>query len=86
MPADIFIIAVPTPFKEGREPNLSYIAAATRAIAPCVQKGNLVILGSTSPPGTTEEVVGAELAAVGHNVGEDVFVAHCPEHLLPDAS
>lgn len=82
-PADVFIIAVPTPFKEGKKPDLSFVAAATRAIAPHVQKGNLVILESTSPPGTTEEVVAAELAAAGHNVGEDVFVAHCPERVLP---
>src|SRR5690606_9902921 len=55
--ADVFIIAVPTPFKEGKKPDLSYVEAATHAIAPYVRRGNLVILESTSPVGTTDEVV-----------------------------
>lgn len=83
VPADVFIIAVPTPFKEGKKPDLSYVAAATRAIAPHVKNGDLVILESTSPPGTTEEIVAAELEAAGHNTTEDIFVAHCPERVLP---
>ena len=81
--ADVFIIAVPTPFKHGKKPDLSYVSAATNAIAPFLKKNNLVILESTSPPGTTEEIVAAELAAAGHNVGEDIFIAHCPERVLP---
>jgi UDP-N-acetyl-D-mannosaminuronic acid dehydrogenase len=56
---------------------------ATRKIAPYVQKGNLVILESTSPVGTTDSVVARILAEAGHNVGEDVFIAHCPERVLP---
>jgi len=55
--ADIFIIAVPTPFKGDHEPDLSYVEAATRLISPFVKPGNLVILESTSPVGTTDEVV-----------------------------
>jgi len=81
--ADVFIIAVPTPFKEGKKPDLSYIEAASRAIAPYVKPGNLVVLESTSPPGTTEEVVAATLAAAGLDVVDAVFVAHCPERVLP---
>ncbi len=88
--ADVFIIAVPTPFKDGgpghvsgKRPDLSYIEAATRKIAPFVKPGNLVILESTSPVGTTDEVVATILAESGHAVGEDVFVAHCPERVLP---
>lgn len=81
--ADIFIIAVPTPFKANHEPDLSYVEAATRNIAPFVRPGNLVILESTSPVGTTDEVVAAILREAGHDVGGDVYVAHCPERVLP---
>ncbi len=82
-PADIFILAVPTPFKGEHEPDLSYIEDATRRIAPHVKPGNLVILESTSPVGTTDNVVARILADAGHKVGEEVFVAHCPERVLP---
>ena len=88
--ADVFIIAVPTPFKDGgpdhisgKKPDLSYIEAATKKISPYVKPGNLVILESTSPVGTTDEVVAAILEQDGHAVGEDVHVAHCPERVLP---
>ena len=88
--ADVFIIAVPTPFKDGgpdhvsgKKPDLSYIEAASEKIAPFVKPGNLVILESTSPVGTTDEVVACILNASGHNVGSDVYVAHCPERVLP---
>ncbi|KZZ48350.1 UDP-N-acetyl-D-mannosaminuronic acid dehydrogenase [Oleiphilus sp. HI0118] len=80
--ADIFIIAVPTPFKDGYVPDLSYVEQATRTIAPFVEKGNLVILESTSPVGTTD-LVAHILAEHGHNTTDDVFVAHCPERVLP---
>ena len=83
VPADVFIIAVPTPFKEGKKADLSYVAAASRAIALHVKRGDLVILESTSQPGTTEEIVATELDAAGHNTTEDIFVAHCPERVLP---
>ena len=88
--ADVFIIAVPTPFKDGgpdhisgKKPDLSYIEAATKKIAPFVKPGNLVILESTSPVGTTDEVVATILKSEGHSVGDEVYVAHCPERVLP---
>ncbi len=81
--ADIFIIAVPTPFKDGKQPDLSYIEAATQAVSSQVKPGNLVILESTSPVGTTEEVVASILRDTGFDVGNEVFVAHCPERVLP---
>lgn len=81
--ADIFIIAVPTPFQEGYKPNLSYVEAATRAISPHLQPGNLVILESTSPVGTTQEHVADILAQDGHDIENDIYVAHCPERVLP---
>ncbi|HZU36266.1 MAG TPA: 3-hydroxyacyl-CoA dehydrogenase NAD-binding domain-containing protein, partial [Gemmataceae bacterium] len=55
-PADGFILAVPTPFHEGHVPDVTYVEAATRSIAPAIQRGNLVILESTSPVGTTLQV------------------------------
>jgi len=81
--ADIFIIAVPTPFTEGKQPDLSYVERATKSICPYVKPGNLVILESTSPVGTTDEVVAKILSEYGHAVGEDIFIAHCPERVLP---
>lgn len=88
--ADAFIIAVPTPFTATKEPDLTYVEAATRAIAPFVAKGNLVIVESTSPVGTTEQV-SAWLATARpdlsfpHAAGEgaDVQIAHSPERVLP---
>lgn len=81
--ADVFILAVPTPFKGDHEPDLSYVEEATRKIAPYVKPGNLVILESTSPVGTTDEVIAPILKDQGLKVGEEVFVAHCPERVLP---
>jgi UDP-N-acetyl-D-mannosaminuronic acid dehydrogenase len=79
--ADIFIIAVPTPFHEGFKPNIDYIIGATKAIAPFVRKNNIIILESTSPVGTTEKV-GQTLQAEGIDISE-IFISHCPERVLP---
>lgn len=81
--ADVFILAVPTPFKDDHIPDLSYVEAATRVIAPFVKPGNIVILESTSPVGTTDDIVAKILSEEGHDVGRDVYVAHCPERVLP---
>lgn len=81
--ADVFILAVPTPFKDDHIPDLSYVEAATRMIAHFVKPGNIVILESTSPVGTTDDVVAKILKEEGHDVGNDIYVAHCPERVLP---
>lgn len=81
--ADIFILAVPTPFKNNNKPDLSFIEAATRMISPYVKAGNLVILESTSPVDTTSGVVAKILEEAGHDIAKDVFIAHCPERVLP---
>jgi UDP-N-acetyl-D-mannosaminuronic acid dehydrogenase len=90
-PADAFIVAVPTPFKgDNHEPDLSYIEVASNAIAPVLQKGNLVILESTSPVGATEQMA-AWLSAARpdltfpqtHGEDSDIRIAHCPERVLP---
>lgn len=79
--ADIFIIAVPTPFHEGYVPNTDYIVSATRAIAPYVKEEDIVILESTSPVGTTEMV---EQTLKDENIDTSkLFIAHCPERVLP---
>lgn len=81
--ADVFILAVPTPFREGKKPDLSYVEAATDAIIPYLKKGNLVILESTSPVGTTESIAKRIMERTGWNPDEDLYVAHCPERVLP---
>lgn len=89
-PADVFIIAVPTPFKDGHKPDLAYVESASYAIAPHLAPGNLVILESTSPVGTTQKV--SEWLASNrpdlklphdHPRDADINVAHCPERVLP---
>lgn len=91
-PADAFLIAVPTPFKgEDYTPDLSYIEAAVKTIAPVLEKGNVVILESTSPVGATEQMVEwlAELRPdlkfprTATDVVSDIYVAYCPERVLP---
>ena len=81
--ADVFILAVPTPFEDGHQPDLSFVTAATDALVPVIRAGNLVVLESTCPVGTTKEIVAPRLAASGLTLGEDLFVAHCPERVLP---
>ena len=82
-PSDVFIICVPTPFHDDHSPDLSYVEQAARAIKPHVREGNLIVLESTSPPGTTENVVIPLAISEELVVGRDVFVAHCPERVLP---
>ena len=79
--AEVFIIAVPTPFHEGFVPNVDYVVSATKAIAPYVQEGNIVILESTSPVGTTDKVENV-LQENGVDTSK-LFIAHCPERVLP---
>jgi UDP-N-acetyl-D-mannosaminuronic acid dehydrogenase len=93
-PTDAFLIAVPTPFKEGptgpHHPDMDYIQAASKSIAPVLKKGDLVILESTSPVGATEQVA-AWLAEARpdlsfpqtHGESSDIRIAHCPERVLP---
>ncbi|MDT9234065.1 UDP-N-acetyl-D-mannosamine dehydrogenase [Limnospira sp. PMC 917.15] len=82
--ADVFIVAVPTPFKDGHVPDISYIEAATKALAPYVESGNLVILESTSPVGTTEKMAGwLQELRPELDVEGSVYMAHCPERVLP---
>src|SRR5688572_2853167 len=74
--ADVFVLAVPTPILADKQPDLSMVEAATRSIVPVLRRGNLVILESTSPVGTTEGVVARILREAGFAIGEEVFVAY----------
>jgi UDP-N-acetyl-D-mannosaminuronic acid dehydrogenase len=92
--ADAFLIAVPTPFKEGptgpHHPDMDYIESAAKSIAPILKKGDLVILESTSPVGATEQMAAwmskerPDLTfPQTHGEDSDIRVAHCPERVLP---
>lgn len=92
-PAGAFLIAVPTPFKNGGagvEPDLSYVKSAALKISPVLKVGDLVILESTSPVGATEQMAEWLAAArpdltfpQSHGEASDIRIAHCPERILP---
>jgi len=85
VPADVFIICVPTPLhKRRKHADLSYVISAIKSILPHVKKGNLIIIESTIPPLTTREVIKPLIEEKTNlKVGEDIYLAHCPERLLP---
>ena len=89
-PADAFLIAVPTPFKEQYQPDMAWVEAAARSVATVLKAGDLVILESTSPVGATEQMAALLAAArpdltFPQQVGEtaDIRIAYCPERVLP---
>ncbi|MDF2592064.1 MAG: UDP-N-acetyl-D-mannosamine dehydrogenase [Clostridia bacterium] len=81
--ADVFIIAVPTPKTQENKCELKYVIEAARSIVPYIRKGNIIILESTVTPGTTEEVIKPIIEESGLVVGEEIYLAHCPERVLP---
>jgi UDP-N-acetyl-D-mannosaminuronic acid dehydrogenase len=89
--ADYFILAVPTPFKDGGKPDLSYVEAATDLISPVIKRGDTIILESTSPVGATQALADrlrqarADLRIPIYQVEGtfDVCIAHCPERVMP---
>jgi UDP-N-acetyl-D-glucosamine dehydrogenase len=81
--ADAILICVPTPLNESRDPDLSYVEATTREIARTLRPGQLVVLESTTYPGTTRDVMLPILTASGLTVGEDFFLAYSPEREDP---
>ena len=91
-PAEAYLIAVPTPFKDDHVPDLTYVRAAAESIAPVLKKGDIVILESTSPVGTTEQMLHWLISArpdlrfplEGNTIENiDVNIAYCPERVLP---
>ena len=87
-PADVYIIAVPTPIKEDKSPDLSMIMAAVKTLTGVLRPGNLIILESTSPVGTTDQIA-KQIAAsrpeltIGGTSKESLSIAYCPERVLP---
>ncbi|HPG59318.1 MAG TPA: UDP-N-acetyl-D-mannosamine dehydrogenase [Candidatus Wallbacteria bacterium] len=80
--ADVFIVAVPTPFKNDYEPDISFVEAATKMVIPHLREGNLFIIESTSPIKTTEKM--AELIFEKRpELKDKIFIAYCPERVLP---
>lgn len=82
-PADAFIIAVPTPITSQKTVDLSYVIRAAESVASVLRPGNLVVLESTVSPRCTEDVLRPILEETGLKAGEDFFLAHCPERVLP---
>lgn len=89
--ADIFILSLPTPFKDDKQPDLSFVRCGVESIAPYLAPGNCVILESTSPVGTTEMICSwlhelrpdLSLPGYPHEHIEQIYLAHCPERVLP---
>lgn len=80
--ADAYFIVVPTPFKGNHEPDISYVEAATRSVVPLLKDGDLYVIESTSPVGTTERM--AELIfKLRPELQGKIFIAYCPERVLP---
>ena len=81
-PADVYLIVVPTPFKENHEPDISFVEAATKGIIPILKKGDLYIIESTSPAGTTEKMMDL-IYSIRPELKDKIFIAYCPERVLP---
>lgn len=80
--SNTYLIVVPTPFKGNHEPDISYVEAATRAILPLLKKGDLYIIESTSPVGTTDKMSNL-IYSERPDIKDQLFIAYCPERVLP---
>lgn len=81
--ADVFIIAVPSPINRDKTANLEYVRQATASVVPYLKEGNLVVLESTVPPKTVENIMLPELIKSGLKIGVELFVSHSPERVIP---
>lgn len=81
--ADVFIIAVPSPINRDKTANLEYVRQATASVVPYIKEGNLVVLESTVPPKTVENIMLPELIKTGLKIGVELFVSHSPERVIP---
>jgi len=81
--ADAILICVPTPLRKSREPDISFVLSALENVLPSLRRGQLLVLESTTYPGTTEELIQPRLEAKGFTVGEDYFLAFSPERVDP---
>lgn len=81
--ADVFIISVPTPINKDKTADMRFVQSATESIVPYLQEGNVVVLESTSPPGTVKDLMIPILEKSGLEIGTQLLVAHSPERVLP---
>lgn len=81
--SDVFIITVPTPIKPDLTTELKYLKDAVNSILPVLQKGNLIIVESTIPPRTMQDIIYPVINGKGYKVGQDIYLAYCPERVLP---
>jgi UDP-N-acetyl-D-mannosaminuronic acid dehydrogenase len=81
--SDVYIVAVPSPINSDKTANLNYIKEATKSITPFMKKGDLIILESTVPPRTVVDVMVPILKETGLRMGEDLFISHSPERVIP---
>ena len=80
--ADAYFIVVPTPFKGNHEPDISYVEAATRAVLPFLKEGDLYVIESTSPVGTTDKMKNL-IFGLRPELEDKIYIAYCPERVLP---
>lgn len=80
--SDVYLIVVPTPFKGNHEPDISYVETATRSVIPLLKKGDLFVIESTSPVGTTEKMTQL-IFSFRPELKDNIFIAYCPERVLP---
>lgn len=80
--SDIYLIVVPTPFTGDHQPDISYVEAATRSVLPFLKEGDLYIIESTSPVGTTEKMA-TLIFTERPELKEKIYIAYCPERVLP---
>ncbi len=80
--SDAYFIVVPTPFKGDHEPDISYVEAATRMVIPLLKAGDLFVIESTSPIGTTEKMMNV-IYEMRPELKDKIFIAYCPERVLP---
>ena len=81
--SDVFIIAVPTPINENKTADMRFVKAASESIVPYLKEGNIIVLESTSPPGTVKDLIVPILEKSGLKCGKQLLVAHSPERVLP---
>lgn len=80
--SDAYFIVVPTPFKGNHEPDISYVEAATRAVIPFLKEGDLYVIESTSPVGTTDKMAHL-IFDLRPELKDKIYIAYCPERVLP---
>lgn len=80
--SDAYFVVVPTPFKEKNQPDISYVETATRMVIPLLKEGDLFVIESTSPVGTTEKMSNL-IFSLRPSLKDKIFIAYCPERVLP---